>query len=88
MFITILIVWNDFPFLVLRMRSTDKSLEKDVGKFNVHIMQLLPKLSSRTLETSKLLSVSTDNDTFLGIPVQVSGCEIITLTFKHIFPDQ
>lgn len=58
---------------VLRMRSTDKNRDKDVGKFFVHTVQLLPKSSCRVLETMKILSVNSENETTLAFKCQVSA---------------
>uniref|UniRef100_A0A1A9X3J7 Tripeptidyl-peptidase 2 n=1 Tax=Glossina brevipalpis TaxID=37001 RepID=A0A1A9X3J7_9MUSC len=55
---------------VLRMRSTDKICGKDVGKFFVHTVQLLPKSSCRVLETMKLLTVNSENETSLAFKCQ------------------
>ncbi|XP_065369346.1 tripeptidyl-peptidase 2 [Calliphora vicina] len=55
---------------VLRMRSTDKNRDKDVGKFFVHTVQLLPKSSCRVLETMKILSVNSENETTLAFKCQ------------------
>ncbi|KAI9577908.1 hypothetical protein GQX74_015182 [Glossina fuscipes] len=55
---------------VLRMRSTDKICGKDVGKFFVHTVQLLPKSSCRVLETMKLLTVNSENETTLAFKCQ------------------
>lgn len=54
------------------MRSTDNNRDKEVGKFFVHTMQVLPKSSCRTLETMKILSVNAENETTLAFKVQVN----------------
>lgn len=58
------------------MRSTDKNRDKDVGKFFVHTMQLLPKSSCRKLETMKILSVNYESETTLAFNCQVSKLNV------------
>lgn len=64
---------------VLRMRSTDKNRDKDVGKFFVHTVQLLPKSSCRVLETMKILSVNSENETTLAFKCQVSATAAVVV---------
>lgn len=50
---------------VLRMRSSDKNRENLIGKFFVHTMQILPRMSCRAMETMKILPVNSENETTL-----------------------
>lgn len=59
------------PFSVLRVRSTDKARSKDIGKFFIHTMQLLPMSSCRKLETLKIISVKSDNEPTLAFKCEV-----------------
>lgn len=69
------------------MRSTDKNRDKDVGKFFVHTVQLLPKSSCRVLETMKILSVNSENETTLAFKCQVSALEGVQYIqpYKHMY---
>lgn len=60
-----ILVPNRATWAVLRMRSTEKDREKDIGKFFVHTMQLRPKTSCRLLENMKILAVNSDSDSTL-----------------------
>lgn len=57
---------------VLRMRSSDKNRENLIGKFFVHTMQILPRMSCRAMETMKILPVNSENETTLHFICQVS----------------
>ncbi|XP_036331193.1 tripeptidyl-peptidase 2 [Rhagoletis pomonella] len=65
-----ILVPNNATWAVLKMRSTDKNRENDVGRFFVHTMQILPKSSCRMLETMKILAVNSENETTLHFPVE------------------
>ncbi|EDX06877.1 GD25789 [Drosophila simulans] len=54
----------------LRMRVTDPNRGKDIGKFFVHTNQLLPKQSCRKLETMKIVSVGSENESVMAFKVK------------------
>nr|NP_001286377.1 Tripeptidyl-peptidase II, isoform E [Drosophila melanogaster]AHN56175.1 Tripeptidyl-peptidase II, isoform E [Drosophila melanogaster] len=54
----------------LRMRITDPNRGEDIGKFFVHTNQLLPKQSCRKLETMKIVSVGSENESIMAFKVK------------------
>ncbi|XP_068147134.1 LOW QUALITY PROTEIN: tripeptidyl-peptidase 2 [Drosophila tropicalis] len=62
---------------VLRMRITDPNRGQDIGKFFLHANQLLPKLSCRTLETMKIIGVSSEHE--CTTPFKVKAGKILEL---------
>lgn len=58
-----------FIFSVLRLRSDDV-VQSTQAKFLVHTMQLIPHKFCKTLETQKILPVSTENETLHYFRVQ------------------
>lgn len=59
---------------VLKMATEDKEI---VGRFLVHVMQLLPRKSCKSQETQKMLSVSNEVPTLLPFGVVVSDRIIV-----------
>lgn len=71
-------------FLVLRLRSDDV-VQSTQAKFLVHTMQLIPHKFCKTLETQKILPVSTENETIHYFRVQVDQTRFASRFFCLYF---
>jgi len=64
-----------YSFTVLQLRC----LEKDkCGRFVLHCLQLRPKMAYRTLESYKLVNITSQSEVARGFPVRVSISLVIS----------
>jgi len=56
-------------FTVLQLRCVEKD---KCGRFVLHCLQLRPKMAYRTLESYKLINITSQSEVTRGFPVRVS----------------